>query len=54
MRKRTVFKISIPGDSGEGNRPCSPRPGNNLEPLYRPIQRSGSGQWPHPVSIRLG
>ncbi len=35
MRKRTVFTISIPGDSGESNRPCSPRPGNNLEGTMR-------------------
>ncbi len=42
MRKRTVFTISITDDSGESNRPCSPRPRNNLVPLCRPIQRYGS------------
>ena len=44
MQHRTMDRFRAAGDSGESNRPYSPRPGNNSEPLYRPIQRSGSGQ----------
>jgi len=41
-RQHEIYDILTADDSGEGNRPCSPRPGNNSEPLCRPIQRSGS------------
>jgi hypothetical protein len=36
------MEIAQAGDSGEGNRPYSPRHRNNSEPLCRPIQRYGS------------
>ncbi len=44
MQHETVSHFRAADDSGESNRPCSPRPGNNSEPLCRPIQRSGSSR----------
>ena len=43
-RQHEIYDILTADDSGEGNRPCSPRPGNNSEPLCRPIQRYGSSR----------
>ena len=54
MQHETMHHSRPAGDSGETNRSCSPRPRNNLVPLYRPIQRYGSRIERPPVRFRLG